>query len=361
MVFIFLNIFLGALLANSIAPLMPVFQEKLNATVAFSTFIPVVNTAGTTIFSFIISFFINKLGLKKTHFIGHLFLLSSLLILSFLESLKFILLGVFLLGSGLSIIFTSSTTFLSHFKDPKFGIVHGFFGLGGILSPMFVSLFLKSGISYKYLYLIYLSFVIFLFIWNMNMKFPDIKIDENSFSSSKPYLKPLFYITVLSLFFYSASEISTATWAPNLFLNFGFTKQQAALFLSIFWGLFTFSRFLMDFLLKFVNYRLYVLTITSLSFIFLSLLIVLKIPFLFYLFGLSMGAIFPLIQRNANIKLDKSEVGFLNGITYSATGIGSLLFISLMGYISKFSIRAMFVVPIIGLAVVFLLQKNLRE
>ncbi len=361
MLFIVLNIFLGALLANSIAPLMPIFQEKLNATVAFSSFIPVVNTAGTTIFSFIISFFINKLGLKRTYFIGYTFLLFSLLILSFFESLNFILIGVFLMGAGLSIVFTSSTTFLSHFEDPKFGVFHGFFGLGGILSPMFVSFFFKSSISYKYLYLVYLSFGVFLLVWNINMKFPDIKINENSFSKSKPYLKPLFYITVLSLFFYSASEISTITWAPNLFLEFGFTKQQAALFLSIFWGVFTFSRFLMDFQLKLVNYRFYVLTITSLSFIFLSLLIVLKMPFLFYLFGLSMGAIFPLIQRNANIKLDKSEVGFLNGITYSATGIGSLLFISIMGYISKFSIRAMFVVPIIGLAVVFLLQKNLRD
>lgn len=64
------------------------------------------------------------------------------------------------------------------------------------------------------------------------------------------------------------------------------------------------------------------------------------------------------MQRKANIRLSKDEVGFLNGVTYSATGIGALLFIALMGYVSKYSIPFMFLLPAIGLILVFALQKK---
>lgn len=360
MLFVSLSIFLGALFVNSIPPLMPVFQQQLNLSISFSSLIPIFNTLGTTVFSFLISFFINKLGFKKTNFISYGFIISALLLFSFSKTLPLLLLGAFFLGAGVSIIFTSSTTLLAHLENPKFGVMHGFFGLGGILSPMFVSIIIRSGLSYRYLFIFYLFSLSLLITWNLFMKFPAILESENE-KPSRVYLKPMFIFTVLSLLLYAASEIGTVTWAPNLFISFGLNKEKAAIVLSVFWLLFTIARFLMDFLLKFINEKTYIKMTIICSLTFLLLTILLKNSVFFFFFGLSMGAIFPLIQRRANLSLSKSEVGFLNGITYSSTGIGSLLFISIMGYISNFSMRAMFLIPIIGLFLVFWLQIRLDK
>ncbi|ABR30677.1 MFS transporter [Thermosipho melanesiensis] len=355
MYYVVLNIFFGSLIVNSIAPLMPIFQEEFSLSVSLSSFIPILNTLGNIFFSFAASLIINKSGLRLLNLLSYTFILLALFFLTFFKSLEIVLLSFFLIGAGVTIIFTTSTTILAHFKNPKFGILHAFFGLGGILSPFFVSIFLKNNISYRLLYFIYLLLILILLVWSFFKDFP--KISKN-IKISTTILKPIFIISIISFLLYSGSEISTVTWASNLFLNFGYSKESASLFLGIFWFLFTLSRFMMEIFLKFFTENTLITFFSISSAILLILTVFLKTPVLFFVFGFFMGSIFPLMQRKANIRLSKDEVGFLNGVTYSATGIGALLFIALMGYVSKYSIPFMFLLPAIGLILVFALQKK---
>ncbi|MBT1247674.1 MULTISPECIES: MFS transporter [unclassified Thermosipho (in: thermotogales)] len=353
MAFIFFNIFVAALIATSIAPLMPIFQEKFGISIFLSSFIPVLNTIGSITFSFVSSFLINKIGIKRLNIISYGFVFFSLISLAFFKSLEMSLFSFFLLGAGNSILFTTSTTLLTHLENPKFGFLHGFFGLGGILSPIIISMLLSFNISYRFLYILYSLLVILLFIWNFLKEIPFLQKET---TVTKTIFKPIFLISILSFLVYAGSEISTVTWASNLFLSFGYSKEKASLFLGVFWFLFTLSRFMMEFFLKLFNERKLISLFSVFSALFLLFTLLFKMYFFFFLFGFSMGCIFPLIQRRANMSLQKEEVGFLNGVTYATTGIGSLLFVSLMGYISNYSISSMFVLPVFGLLVVAIIQ-----
>jgi fucose permease len=107
---------------------------------------------------------------------------------------------------------------------------------------------------------------------------------------------------------------------------------------------------------KIVEEKKIIVFSSFLSAILIMTMILTKNSYVFLIVGLFMGAIFPVIQRYANMNLNKNEVGLLNGVTYGSTGIGGMIFSYFMGLISKKSIPLMFILPIIGLILVGFLQ-----
>ncbi|MBO8161404.1 MAG: MFS transporter [Thermosipho sp. (in: Bacteria)] len=348
--FVMLNVLAISTIVNSLAPLMPVFQKELNISISSSSFLPVLSVLGTTVFSFLISILISRLGLKRTNISGYILMFLGLLLFSFSRNSFEMAVGAFLIGSSTAILFTSLTTLLAHLKNPRFGLTHAFFGIGGILAPLLVSFSIKNDFSYRYLYLLYFFVMILFFIWNFVLRLPNAKYESFNFSKmKKTILKPLFFISIISFFLYSGSEISLITWASNLFIYFGFNEAKAAIIISLFWIFYTLSRFLSDFIVKIFGEKKMVIFSALLSPILISLMLLTKNAYLFSVIGFFMGTIFPMIQRYANMNLDKEEVGLLNGVTYGSTGIGGMFFSSVMGYIANFSIPGMFVLPLLGL------------
>lgn len=355
--FIMLNILITSTILNSLAPLMPVFQNKLSISISASSSIPVFGVLGTTIFSFIMSILISKFGIKKSNFFGYIFLFIGLLLFLISENLLGIIFASFFVGASSSILFTSLTTLLAHLDNPRFGLTHAFFGMGGIIAPFLVSLSVKSGFSYKYLYLAYFILMLLMFILNFFIKMPEAKYEIMRFDKLKiTILKPVFYISIISFLIYSGSEIGLVTWVSNLFIHFGHSVPKSALSISMFWIFYTISRFLSDFIVKIVEEKKIIVFCSFLSAILIMTMILTKNSYVFLIVGLFMGAIFPVIQRYANMNLNKNEVGLLNGVTYGSTGIGGMIFSYFMGLISKKSIPLMFVLPIIGLILVGFLQ-----
>lgn len=336
---------------------MPVFQNKLSISISASSSIPVFGVLGTTIFSFIMSILISKFGIKKSNFFGYIFLFIGLLLFLISENLLGIIFASFFVGASSSILFTSLTTLLAHLDNPRFGLTHAFFGMGGIIAPFLVSLSVKSGFSYKYLYLAYFILMLLMFILNFFIKMPEAKYEIMRFDKLKiTILKPVFYISIISFLIYAGSEIGLVTWVSNLFIHFGHSVAKSALSISMFWIFYTISRFLSDFIVKIVEEKKIIVFSSFLSAILIMTMILTKNSYVFLIVGLFMGAIFPVIQRYANMNLNKNEVGLLNGVTYGSTGIGGMIFSYFMGLISKKSIPLMFILPIIGLILVGFLQ-----
>jgi len=355
--FIMLNILISSVILNSLAPLMPVFQNRLNISISASSSIPVFGVLGTTIFSFIMSILISKFGVKKSNYFGYVFLFIGLLFFSFSRNLTGIILASFLVGASSSILFTSLTTLLAHLDNPKFGLTHAFFGMGGIIAPFLVSLSIKYDFSYRYLYLTYLILMLLMFIWNFFIKVPEAKYETMKFAKiKKTILKPVFFISIISFLLYSGSEIGLVTWISNLFIYFGHSADKAALSISMFWIFYTIARFLSDFVVKSINEKKIVVFCSLFSSILIVIMLLTKNSYVFLVIGFLMGAIFPMIQRYANMNLNKDEVGLLNGVTYGSTGIGGMIFSYFMGLLSNKSIPSMFILPIIGLILVFFLQ-----
>ena len=199
--------------------------------------------------------------------------------------------------------------------------------------------------------------MLLMFIWNFFIKVPEAKYETMKFAKiKKTILKPVFFISIISFLLYSGSEIGLVTWISNLFIYFGHSADKAALSISMFWIFYTIARFLSDFVVKSINEKKIVVFCSLFSSILIVIMLLTKNSYVFLVIGFLMGAIFPMIQRYANMNLNKDEVGLLNGITYGSTGIGGMIFSYFMGLLSNKSIPSMFILPIIGLILVFFLQ-----
>ncbi|MDK2886888.1 MAG: hypothetical protein PWP54_1466 [Thermosipho sp. (in: thermotogales)] len=355
--FVIINIFIVSIIVNTLAPLMPLLQKELNISISKSSSIPVFAVLGTTIFSIILSFLISRIGIKKSNYFGYLFLFVGLLMFSLSKSLIGIILASFFIGASSSFLFTSLTTLLAHLENPHYGITHAFFGIGGIVAPLLVSFSIKYNFSYRFLYFSYFLLTVFIFIWNVFIKMPDAKYEVMNFSKIKStILKPIFFLSIISFLLYSGSEIGLITWVSNLFIYFGSSPDVAALSISSFWIFYTISRFLSDFVVKFISEKKIVIFCTLFSSMFIFIMLITKNSLIFLIIGFLMGAVFPMIQRYANMKLNKDEVGLLNGITFASTGVGGMIFSYFMGLLSKVSIPLMFIFPILGLLFVAFIQ-----
>ncbi|QTA37260.1 MFS transporter [Thermosipho ferrireducens] len=356
-IFTYTSILIISIVINTLAPLMSTLQESLNISIATSSWIPVVSLFGTTVFSLIISVLMSRIGVKTANNLGFAFILSGSVLFFVSKTISLVLISVFLIGSGTALLFTSLTTLLAHTKNPKYGLTHAFFGMGGILAPLFVREIISKNIEYNNLYLIYAFAVAIFIVWNIFSKFPETRYEKLNFFEIRTILKkPIVYITIISLLLYSGSEIGVITWAGNLFLHFGISKVVAASAISIFWITYTISRMFSDFLGEVLGekFLIYVVTITSSITVFL--IIVFKDYHIFWVLGAIMGPIFPTIQKYANMRLGGREVGLLNGLTYAFTGIGAMLISGIMGAISNFDISLMYLIPALGLFLVFIMQ-----
>ncbi|SHF04010.1 Fucose permease [Marinitoga hydrogenitolerans DSM 16785] len=362
--FIFIIIFINALFINSISPLMTTFQETFNISISQSSVLPFSNTLGNIIFATIAGFIISKIGLRKSLYNAFLFQISSLLVFIFSKNLYGLMLALFLTGGGLGQVFSVTTSMYDHLPEnmQNYGLFHAFFGLGGIIGPLLVSIFLKYHINYKILFFIYLIIFISLFLYITIKKIPK-NIKYKSFSIKEGLItlrKRIVLISMIMLIIYAGIEIGSITWAANLFKGyFNYSKDISALFIGLFWIAFTLGRIITDKLYNIFgkNTSLYIPLFASFS---LLLIFILKSPFLFILYGLFLGPIFPATQKYLNNKLSHREVGLISGLIFAGTGIGSMLITTTMGIVADKNLFISYLLPFSFLILISFLSP-LRE
>ncbi|GAB6189946.1 hypothetical protein JCM30566_16880 [Marinitoga arctica] len=360
---IFLIVFISSLYINSISPLMTTFQDNFNISISQSSLLPFMNTIGNIIFATLSGFLISKIGLKNSLFYAFYSLLLSIIVFLFSSNYIGLVIAMFFVGGGLGQIFSVTVSMYDHLDEnlQNYGLFHAFFGLGGIVGPFLVSIFLKYTISYKYLFGIYLVlFIILITIIISKNLIENIKYEAFSIIESISLIKKrLVLITILMLTIYAGSEIGSITWSANLFRDyFGYSKEGSALFISSFWFFFTFGRIITDTLYKYLKERtsLYIPLFSS---IILFIIILFKIPYLYVLYGFLLGPIFPATQKFLNSSLSHREVGLISGIIFAGTGVGSMFITTTMGIVADKNIFISYMFPVIFLFIISLLS-NLR-
>lgn len=360
---IFLIVFASSLYINSISPLMTNFQDIFNISISQSSALPFTNTLGNIIFATLAGFLISKVGLRNSLFNAFSFLIISIII--FITSNNYIglVLAMFFVGGGMGQLFSVTVSMYDHLDKnlQNYGLFHAFFGIGGIVGPALVSLFLKYNLSYKYLFGIYLIILITLFaiIYLRNLV-ENVKYESFSFKEGVTLIKKrLVLVSLIMLTIYAGLEIGSVTWAANLFRNyFGYSKENSALFISAFWFAFTFGRIITDKIYNALKEKtsFYIPLITSLV---LFLIIFFKIPYFFILFGLFLGPIFPATQKYLNSHLSHRDVGLVSGLVFAGSGVGSMIITTTMGVIADKSLFISYLLPVIFLLVISLIS-NLR-
>ncbi|WP_448376789.1 MFS transporter [Fervidobacterium sp.] len=335
-------IFSYSLVLNSMAPLLNSFRELYQISIALSTLLPFFSLTGTVLSNIFTGIYLNKLGLKRALLTGYTLTIVGSIIVAFSNNYYMAMLGLFIFGLSSGFGFTGSTTLLAQSKNANFGFYHGAYGLGGIIAPMCISLSTKLFNDFRKVYLLYVLLFIALGTYTLFRKIPQLQgmVEKLSLKGIKNAFKDKNFSTFLSLLIlYSSAEIGIITWAGTVIKE---GLLDVYLSYTLFWLVFTISRFATGFLEKTFK-PLLKTNATILIFIVIGLFL-LRHALFFVISGLFLGPLFPYMQKKGVLNVKKEHLTLFNGATYAFTSLGGNIASTIMGLaVSKSLIIAMLV------------------
>jgi fucose permease len=295
---------------------------------------------------------IDKIGHKPIALLGFLFTGLSLFILAFSSSFSPALVACILLGIGAMSLNTVGNTIipivLFEGKDParasNFGTA--FFGLGYVLTPLFIVFILKTmNLGYNIaLIIIGILSLVFLVV-TLKVTFPKVSTGYKFSMAFKVLFKPPVLIAALALFCYTSLESSMGIWIKKLMEElYGGSvnitaSTKAGLVLSLFGLSMMAGRFLFSAVKNLTSIGSKVISMMSiLSVLAIILMIIARGPVLgiiaVLLVGLAFAPIFPTIIGITFSKFDSSLYGSIFGIIFAIGLLGGTFLPKLIGNIS---------------------------
>ncbi len=360
--------------------LSPIFIEISNETKITPENLNIIITFFTLglILGQLTSVFYNKKYKKITIIISGYILEAILLIgISFSRQLFLFYILYFLLGYIAGVLWLQATQYILESKienkDRLTTIFLSFYPIGNFTAPLIVSLTVKNGIYWRYIYYVIVGIIIVIITlylllklkyksWQKtisstnslnsldslntlntdgkNPKNPNTVSFKNTFVDKK--INIIFILGCFMLFFYCISETIMSTWTPTFLRTVKFFEiNNAGISVSIFWIAILLGRIIVSFIVnKFkVNYILLSLSIIALISISIFPLLNNKITLLTLVFfaGLGCSGIITLgISRTSTVY--EHNRGFLASIVFAAVNIGASIAPFIIKTISNYSI-----------------------
>ncbi len=344
----FLMFMMFAMTTDAVGVIIPevMKQFQLSMTAAgLMHYAPMVAIALAGIF---LGFLADKFGRKKTIIIGlALFSVNSYLFLTG-NTFAFFLGLLIISGVSIGVFKTAALALIGDISKSTtehtstMNVVEGFFGVGAIIGPFIVTYLLKTGVAWKWLYVVAGSLCIALIAIAMMVEYPKTKKtteDPINLKATLSMMKDPYALGFsLAAFLYVSVECAIYVWMPTLIAGYNGSAVFIATYaLSIFFILRAGGRFLGAWLMARFNWAL-VLSIFSLL-IFLCFLgsVVGGIDFaviLLPLSGLFMSVIYPTINSKGISCFHKVKHSSVAGVILFFTAAGAALGPLLMGAVS---------------------------
>ncbi len=368
---IFSGVFFIALLLNTFPALMTEFQRFFSMSVGKSGIIPFFSSIGTISANLIAIYLLAKKGTRIGLKFGFLTAFLGLAFASFLGFYTLVI-GIFFISMTFGLIMTSLATTYSHLplKHQDFSMYHSFFGIGGLIAPIIVKAIVGRGFTYNYVYLSY--FIVFFIVLLMfaTHPFENYKTEDYSFRDiKKALLNKKIVVLVLLLGFYAASEMSIVVWTGNFYKSIHHVGiKKYSLVLSMFWLIFTISRFFGNKKIKKFGVQRNIVAMSVLTVI--SAIIMLSSPFKYSVvfFGITaffMATLFPSFHFLINYIADDNIKGPVNGFLFLTVSVVGMFFVPFVGIIADINIYYAFgiiLLPFVVQAIVLplLCKENIK-
>jgi len=316
---------------------------------------------------------VDKLGYKPIAIMGFLVTSASLFLLAYASSYSLALLACILLGIGAMACNTVGNTLipviLFEGKDPAraSNLGNAFFGLGYVLTPWLLTLFLKLlGLSYVASVSIIGVVVLLFLLFSLTPRYPQIPTGYQFSSAVKLLGNGAVIIAALSLFCYVSLEISMGTWIRQLMTQMYAAEADASTYAGWVLGFFGVAmmvgRFLTSTVKNLTAMGARVITAMSfLSIVAIVLMIVTRSPGLaiaaIILTGLAFAPIFPTIVGVTFAKFEPRLYGSIFGIIFAIGLLGGTFVPKWIGNLSVGStVQQSLVIPAVMAAILFLLS-----
>ena len=272
--------FLWGISNNLTGILIPHLRKALQLTNTQSTFVDTAVYLAYFLTAIPAGIILNKFGYKKGIIAGLLvFSLGAFLFIPAANTRTFevFLLGLFIIGCGLTILETAANPYATKLGDPetattRLNLAQSFNGLAAFLAPMIGTLFILSGKEYsaaelslmpeaekiaylsseaasvKVPYLVLGSFLLFLAIVFMILKFPEFKEESknNTSGSIGQALKQKHLRwAVIAQFFYVGAQVCVTSFFVRMAISGGGVDEKTAgYYLGVYGLLFMSGRFI---------------------------------------------------------------------------------------------------------------------
>ncbi len=238
----------------------PVVHLEFGLPESFASLYSIITGACTGGAGLIAGKVIRKFGTGKVTLVSIIITAIGLFGVSFSPNIVIMMLFTILMGYGAGAIDTGLNNFISlHYKSSHMNFLHGFWGVGVTLSPIIMSAFLgEDGSAWRggYRVVALAELVVALLVlatlskWKITDDTPQNESDEKSDAKFLDILKIKGVLTaILSLGFYCSMEFLLGTWGASYAVNvFGLTPDEAAKWVSLYYGGIMVGRFICGFL-----------------------------------------------------------------------------------------------------------------
>ncbi len=316
---------------------------------------------------------VDKLGYKPIAIMGFLVTSASLFLLAYASSQDLALLACILLGVGAMSCNTVGNTLipvvLFEGKDPAraSNLGNAFFGLGYVLTPWLLTLFLKVlGLSYVASISIVGVLVLLFLLFALTPKYPQIPTGYQFSSAVRLLGHGAVIIAGLALFCYISLEVSMGTWIRQLMTQLYAGEADASTYAGWVLGFFGVAmmvgRFITSTVKNLTAVGAKVITAMSLlSIVAIVLMIVTKSPALavvaIILTGLAFAPIFPTIVGVTFAKFEPRLYGSIFGIIFAIGLLGGTFVPKWIGNLSVGStVQQSLVIPAVMAGILFLIS-----
>lgn len=281
--------FLWGISNNLTGILIPHLRKALQLTNTQSTFVDTAVYLAYFLSAIPAGLILNRFGYKKGIIAGLLvFSLGAFLFIPAANTRTFevFLLGLFIIGCGLTILETAANPYATKLGDPegattRLNFAQSFNGLAAFLAPMIGTLFILSGKEYsatelslmsevdkiayltseaasvKVPYMILGVFLLLLAVVFMVLKFPEFKDENesNSTSSIGQALKQKHLVwAIIAQFFYVGAQVCVTSFFVRMAISGGGVDEKTAgYYLGIYGLLFMLGRFIGTIIMRYIQ------------------------------------------------------------------------------------------------------------
>ena len=194
-------------------------------------------------------FLLEKISIKMEILASSLSILIGVFLMVLSTNTNFLMIGLTLGGLGIGIYISLASYLIintfSEDRNRKLNFLHFTYSLSAVLTPMIAAILIGLNLSWNIVYIILLSFVVFVMILGAKTDFREItpkKEEVEVKSESKWGIRV--YLSALLLFLYVFSEMIFSYWIVEYMIDKGARGGEAKISLSIFWLFIAIGRFL---------------------------------------------------------------------------------------------------------------------
>ena len=336
----------------------PVMQADLSVGFSSAGIISMIVCGGTIISSLFSGKLIHRFGTGKLTFVSVTMTALALLGFSAFPSFIWLCIMAIPLGLGAGSVDAALNNFVAlHYEAKHMSWLHCFWGVGATSGPIIMSLFLAKNNDWQKgfftISLIQFALVFLLFItlplWKKLEK--DDGEVSNDYKENTEKISPLkipgVKLALVSFVCYCAAESTAGLWGSSYLVNYkGFSADDAARGISLFYGGITLGRLLTGFLTMKFNNRILIRS-GQIICIIGAIFLLAPLPTYFSLIGLILvglgcAPIYPCMLHETPTRFGTSASQSIMGIQMAFAYIGSTFMPPILGFIASKTSIAIF-------------------